>query len=65
MIRKPEPEEGYWVGCSGSVECVASEEEATFEVQIVDDVTYLHCAKCGSVRAIEPYSKLYLSTTIK
>ena len=58
---RPDKERGYWVGCSGTPECAASGEDPTFKVQIVSGVAYLHCAKCGSFRTLEPQPKLYLS----
>lgn len=60
-MKKPNEEEGYWAGCCGSPECAAAGEDATFKVQIVDGIAYLHCVKCGSLRTIESRPKLYLS----
>lgn len=62
-MTKPFESRGYWVGCCGTPECEASEEDSTFKVQIVSGVAYLHCTKCGGFRTLEPQPKLYLSGT--
>lgn len=59
--NKPLESEGYWVGCCGSPECAESGEDPTFKIQIVDDIAYIYCTKCGSFRTLTPQSKLHLS----
>lgn len=61
IMKNPNEEEGYWVGCCGTPECSMSVKDATFKVQIINKVAYLHCTKCGKIRTLEPNCRLYLS----
>ncbi len=60
-MKKPNESEGYWVSCCSTPDCAASGKDATFKIQIINGIAYLHCAKCGSFRILKIQSKLHLS----
>ena len=60
----PSKDSGYWIGCANP-ECSMSEEEPTFNVQVLGHKVYLYCAKCGRPRTIEAIPKLYVSGTVE